>query len=210
MQIKAPLALAHARRRPGRWRTIVSVRTNESVSIAIEPRSGVIFADVTFWQAVRTPQQTMRRLALLLSCIHPVPGWELVEEHPELDLDSAENESSRLVQLRFRHADVAPEEAVQIEGAEAHRASLLEFRNVEAIRQALESHARDCADPPLAFLMNPADFVELGVQELWGVPVQANEQVRAKRVIVQCPGDRHQTEAALDAFLDEVTRANPR
>lgn len=63
-----------------------------------------------------------------------------------------------------------------------------ESKNLAAIRAALDHHNADCPVPANAILLNPVDHELMGWDELWGLPVLADERVPTKRVRIRCDG----------------------
>ena len=61
-------------------------------------------------------------------------------------------------------------------------------KNLEAIRAAIEQHNQSCPVPANAILLNPVDHELMGWDELWGLPVLADDRVPTKRVRIQCDG----------------------
>lgn len=72
-----------------------------------------------------------------------------------------------------------------------------EVKNLIAIRAALDDHNSDCPMPARAILLNPVDHHLLGWDELWGVPVVADDQVRVKRIVIDCEGSAREAERIL-------------
>lgn len=66
--------------------------------------------------------------------------------------------------------------------------SEFESKNLAAIRAALDHHNSECPVPGNAILLNPVDHALIGWDELWGLPVLADERVPTKRVRIQCDG----------------------
>jgi hypothetical protein len=57
------------------------------------------------------------------------------------------------------------------------------------MRMALDSHNARCSEPAHAILLNPIDHGLLGWDELWGLPVVASEDVKIKRIRIECDGE---------------------
>jgi hypothetical protein len=72
-------------------------------------------------------------------------------------------------------------------------------RVIEALRGDFDRHAQSCGDEPLAVALNPTDFDELGMAELWGLPVLAWDKVAPGRLKVLC-----QAEGYLVPQIDSV------
>jgi hypothetical protein len=66
---------------------------------------------------------------------------------------------------------------------------LFHLRNLIAMRKALDLHNTNCPEPASAILLNPIDHGLLGWEELWGLPVLADDAVRVKKIQIQCDGD---------------------
>ena len=81
-----------------------------------------------------------------------------------------------------------------------------ESKNLAAIRAALDQHNADCPVPGNAILLNPVDHELMGWDELWGLPVIADERVPTKRVRIQCDGSAFGIE---DQVADAVSREEP-
>jgi hypothetical protein len=78
--------------------------------------------------------------------------------------------------------------------------SEFESKNLAAIRAALDHHNKECPVPANAIRLNPVDHALMGWDELWGLPVLADERVPTKRVRIDCDGSAWGIE-------DEVTEA---
>jgi hypothetical protein len=50
-------------------------------------------------------------------------------------------------------------------------------RVLGGVRDALDSHARECGDHVLGVALHPEDHGELSIAEMWGLPVLAWEDV---------------------------------
>jgi hypothetical protein len=50
-------------------------------------------------------------------------------------------------------------------------------RVLEGVRDALDTHSRECGDRVLGVALHPEDHGELSVAEMWGLPVLAWEEV---------------------------------
>jgi hypothetical protein len=84
--------------------------------------------------------------------------------------------------------------------------SRFESKNLAAIRAALDHHNDSCPVPANAILLNPVDHELIGWDELWGLPVLADERVPTKRVRIQCDGSAFGIE---DEVADAVAREEP-
>jgi hypothetical protein len=81
-----------------------------------------------------------------------------------------------------------------------------ESKNLGAIRAALDHHNAECPVPANAILLNPVDHELIGWDELWGLPVLADERVPTKRVRIQCDGSAFGIE---DEIAEAVAREQP-
>ena len=81
-----------------------------------------------------------------------------------------------------------------------------ESKNLAAIRAALDQHNATCPVPANAILLNPVDHGLIGWDELWGLPVIADDRVPTKRVRIQCDGSAFGIE---DEVADAVAREEP-
>lgn len=84
--------------------------------------------------------------------------------------------------------------------------SQFEAKNLAAIKAALDQHNADCPVPANAILLNPVDHELLGWDELWGLPVLADDRVPTKRVRIDCDGSAFGIE---DQVADAVSREEP-
>jgi hypothetical protein len=64
------------------------------------------------------------------------------------------------------------------------------------MRNGLDRHNATCDQPVEALLLNPIDHGLLGWDELWGLPVLADDSVRVKSFRVKCA--RHTEEYQRD------------
>jgi hypothetical protein len=71
------------------------------------------------------------------------------------------------------------------------------YKNIRAIRQGLDQHNADCEHPAEAILLHPYDHGLLRLEELWGVPLVADEAVPTKRFRVHCAARRDELEREL-------------
>lgn len=81
-----------------------------------------------------------------------------------------------------------------------------ESKNLGAIRAALDHHNATCPVPANAILLNPVDHGLIGWDELWGLPVLADERVPTKRVRIQCDGSAFGIE---DELTEAIAREAP-
>lgn len=84
--------------------------------------------------------------------------------------------------------------------------SKFEAKNLAAIRAALDHHNETCSVAANAILLNPVDHKLVGWDELWGLPVLADERVPTKRVRIQCDGSAFGIE---DELAEAVAREQP-
>ena len=64
----------------------------------------------------------------------------------------------------------------------------LEAEMLEFIRRGLDHHAKSCPLAPRAILLNPGNYELFGWDELWGIPVLADDRVAPKRFRIDCDG----------------------
>jgi hypothetical protein len=64
----------------------------------------------------------------------------------------------------------------------------LEAEMLEFIRRGIDHHAQSCPLAPKAILLNPGNHELFGWDELWGIPVLADERVAPKRFRIDCDG----------------------
>lgn len=79
-------------------------------------------------------------------------------------------------------------------------------KNLAAIKAALDQHNASCPVPANAILLNPVDHALIDFEELWGLPVLADDRVPVKRVRIQCDGSAFGIE---DEVADAVAREEP-
>lgn len=79
-------------------------------------------------------------------------------------------------------------------------------KNLAAIKAAVDHHNADCPVPANAILLNPVDHELLGFDELWGLPVLADERVPTKRVRIDCDGSAFGLE---DEMADAIAQPAP-
>ena len=80
-------------------------------------------------------------------------------------------------------------------------AKRFEIINLAAMRAALDHHNQRCPIPATAILLNPLDHGLLGWDDLWGVPVVADERVPVKQIRIECSGSAWGIENELETFL---------
>ncbi len=71
-------------------------------------------------------------------------------------------------------------------------------QNITVMRRALYQHNRACPMPAKSFRMHPLDFKRFEIRMIWGVPVEADEDVVRKRFRLECDGSAHGIEQALE------------
>ena len=79
-------------------------------------------------------------------------------------------------------------------------------KNLAAIKAALDQHNASCPVPANAILLNPVDHSLIDFDELWGVPVLADDRVPTKRVRIQCDGSAFGIE---EEIAEAVSREAP-
>ena len=84
--------------------------------------------------------------------------------------------------------------------------SKFESKNLGAIRAALDQHNDSCPVAANAILLNPVDHELIGWDELWGLPVLADDRVPTRRVRIQCDGSAFGIE---EKMADAVSRELP-
>ena len=84
--------------------------------------------------------------------------------------------------------------------------SEFETKNLAAIRQALDAHNNSCPVPAKAILLNPVDHELMGWDELWGLPVLADDRVPTKRVRIDCDGSAYGIE---DEIAEAIAQETP-
>jgi hypothetical protein len=79
-------------------------------------------------------------------------------------------------------------------------------KNLAAIKAAVDDHNATCPVPANAILLNPVDHALIDFEELFGLPVLADDRVPTKRVRIQCDGSAFGIE---DEVADAVAREAP-
>ena len=69
------------------------------------------------------------------------------------------------------------------------------------IRKGVDHHAESCPMAPRAILLNPGNHELFGWDELWGIPVLADERVAPKRFRIDCDGSAFGIEAEVEEAL---------
>jgi hypothetical protein len=80
--------------------------------------------------------------------------------------------------------------------------SSLEAEMLEFIRRGVDHHAESCPMAPRAILLNPGNHEFFGWDELWGIPVLADDRVAPKRFRIQCDGSAFGIEAEVAAVVE--------
>ena len=80
----------------------------------------------------------------------------------------------------------------------------LEAEMLEHIRRALDDHAKTCPMQPRAILLHPGNHEMLGWDELWGIPVLADDRVAPKRLRIDCDGSAFGIEGAVEEMIRET------
>ncbi len=75
---------------------------------------------------------------------------------------------------------------------------------LEFIRRGIDHHAESCPMAPRAILLNPGNHEMFGWDELWGIPVLADERVAPKRFRIDCDGSAFGIEAEVAAVVESV------
>lgn len=84
-----------------------------------------------------------------------------------------------------------------------------EFKNLARIRAALDHHNSTCPVPAKAILLNPVDHGLLLCDELWGLPVQADDRVPVKRIRIACDGSAWECEKELAELVSNGASDDP-
>ena len=70
------------------------------------------------------------------------------------------------------------------------------------VKAGLAHHDSTCPMPAKAILLNPGNLELFGWDELFGVPVEADERVAPKRFRIHCDGSAFGIEEAMEAFVE--------
>jgi hypothetical protein len=76
--------------------------------------------------------------------------------------------------------------------------------NIDVLRKGLDDHNGKCPEPATAFLLNQFDRDRLGVNELWGLEVRADERVPVMRFRLLCSASAWQIEQELELYILEA------
>lgn len=77
------------------------------------------------------------------------------------------------------------------------------------IRAGVEHHNGTCPMPPKAILLNPGNHELFGWDELWGIPVLADDRVAPKRFRIDCDGSAFGIEEEVADAVGEPLPAEP-
>jgi hypothetical protein len=83
-------------------------------------------------------------------------------------------------------------------------------KNIRKIQAGVQHHNRTCGVPARAILMHPTEHAKLGVEELWGLPICANERVRLGRFRIECEGSAWGVENELELYTHLLTATPPK
>jgi hypothetical protein len=82
----------------------------------------------------------------------------------------------------------------------------LEAEMLAFIRAGLDHHNETCPMTPKAILLNPGNHELFGWDELWGIPVLADDRVAPKRFRIDCDGSAFGIE---DEVAQEIAARTP-
>jgi hypothetical protein len=77
----------------------------------------------------------------------------------------------------------------------------LEAEMLASIRRGIDHHAQSCPLTPKAILLNPGNHELFGWDELWGIPVLADDRVAPKRFRIDCDGSAFGIESEIAETL---------
>jgi hypothetical protein len=80
----------------------------------------------------------------------------------------------------------------------------LEAEMLAAIRQGLDQHNGSCPMPAKAIMLNPGNHELFGWDELWGVPVVADDRVAPRRFRIDCDGSAYGIEDEIEKEIAEL------
>jgi hypothetical protein len=83
-------------------------------------------------------------------------------------------------------------------------------KNIRKIQAGVQDHNRTCGVPARAILLHPIEHKKLGVRELWGLAVCADERVRLGRFRIDCEGSAWRVEDELELYTQQLTTSTPR
>jgi hypothetical protein len=76
----------------------------------------------------------------------------------------------------------------------SHAMASLEAEMLALIRRGLDHHNATCPMPARAILLNPGNHELFGWDELWGLPVLADDRVAPRRFRIDCGGSAFEIE----------------
>lgn len=82
-------------------------------------------------------------------------------------------------------------------------------KNIRNIQAGVQHHNRTCGVPARAILMHPTEHMKLGIEELWGLPIFADERVRLGRFCIDCEGSAWRVEDELELYTQQLPSATP-
>ncbi len=71
------------------------------------------------------------------------------------------------------------------------------------VKAGLDHHNQTCPMTPRAILLNPGNHELFGWDDLWGIPVLADERVAPKRFRIECDGSAFGIEEELAEAVSE-------
>ncbi len=80
----------------------------------------------------------------------------------------------------------------------------LEAEMLSFIRRGLDHHAQSCPLTPKAILLNPGNHELFGWDELWGIPVLADDRVAPKRFRIDCDGSAFGIEEEISEVIADM------
>lgn len=84
-------------------------------------------------------------------------------------------------------------------------------KNIRTIQAGVQKHNVTCGMPARAILLHPTEHAKLGVTELWGLAVLADDRVRLGFFQVDCEGSAWEIEKELALYLHPpVPKSQPR
>ncbi len=82
-------------------------------------------------------------------------------------------------------------------------------KNIRTIRAGIQDHNRKCPVPACAILLHPTEHEKLDVNELWGLPVDADKRVRLGYFMIKCEGSAWRVEDELELYTRQLETATP-
>lgn len=80
---------------------------------------------------------------------------------------------------------------------------------LELVRAGVDHHNGTCPMPARAILLNPGNHALFGWDELWGIPVLADERVKPERFRIDCDGSAFGIEEELADAIATDAPADP-